>query len=164
MRHALMIIVCIVLGVVSSADAQPLLTRGTRVRVSIADGSPEAARTARPTPLTGVVSSMDATALMLVLGEGPERRVPLGALLRIDVSAGRSTRRTAGAIIGGLVSGAVFVGAACGFSDGSCGVNSSNVGGFLAYYAVGAIPGVFIGRSIGGRMQGEERWRELWRR
>lgn len=46
-----------------------------------------------------------------------------------------------GAVIGGLTTGAAFVGAACAFSDGSCSV-SANVSGFMVYYAVGAVPGV----------------------
>jgi surface antigen len=165
MRRIVMVIACAILGVASGANAQPLLDRGTRVRVSIGGGLPETGGRPQATQsLSGLVASMDTAAIVVALGSGMERHVPLQSLLRIEVSAGHGSRRTAGTIVGGLVSGALFVGAACGFSDGSCGVSSSNVGGFLAYYAVGALPGVFIGRAIGARMQGEERWRELWRR
>lgn len=143
--------------------AQPVVATGTRVRLWLPD-SVVPAQVADVAGLRiGSVAAMDSATLVLRAGTATHR-VPLASLARLDVSEGRPSHRTAGAVIGGLVSGALFVGAACGFSDGSCDVNSGNVGGFLAYYAIGALPGVFIGRAVGGRMHGEERWREVWRR
>lgn len=63
-------------------------------------------------------------------------------------------------LIGGLVSGAAFVGLICAFSDGSCAIGNE-VGGFALYYATGAIPGVLVGGSIGSRMCGHEHWEPI---
>lgn len=144
--------------------AQPVLETGTRIRIWLPDSVMPADAADRAGARIGVVARMDASTLVLRVRTSERRAVPLAVLTRIDVSAGRPTHRVAGALLGGVLSGGAFVGMACGFSDGSCAVNSGNIGGFLGYYAVGAIPGVFIGRAIGGRMQGSERWREVWRR
>ncbi|MHB1223949.1 MAG: hypothetical protein ACYC2G_07890 [Gemmatimonadaceae bacterium] len=149
-----------VLGTVP-VGAQPVLPAGTRVRVftdplAVFPGMPERGQ------LTGTVVFSDPSELRLDT-EPPPRRIelPVAGLRRIDVSRGRPNRRLSGGMIGGLVSGAVFVGAVCAFSDGSCDVGE-NVGGFLAYYAVGAVPGVLIGARIGARRRGPERWETVW--
>ena len=80
---------------------------------------------------------------------------------QLDVSAGRKSRALAGGVLGGLLSGGAFVGTACAFSSGSCDIGS-NAGGFLGYYAVGAIPGAIVGAVVGRRLHGAERWRTLW--
>ncbi|MBL0170318.1 MAG: hypothetical protein IPP90_06220 [Gemmatimonadaceae bacterium] len=144
--------------------AQPILSIGTRVRVWMPDSVLPIGMRDGGGIRVGTVSAMDASVLQLRSDATAPLRLPLATLTRLEVSAGRSSHRTAGAVVGGLLSGAAFVGLACGFTDGSCAVNSGNVGGFLAYYAIGAIPGVFIGRAIGGHLTGEERWREVWRK
>ena len=143
---------------VPELPAQRVLEPGTRVRVAVGGGVPGAGL------LIGTVTTMDATAIGVQMDLGPARSLPLASVLRIDVSRGRGTHRGVGAALGGVLSGAAFVVLACKFSDGSCDVGGSNVGGFMAYYAIGAIPGVFAGASIGGRYPGNERWREHWRR
>ena len=90
-----------------------------------------------------------------------ECALALTTVRQIDISRGRSDHRVLGGIIGGAISGGAFVAAACAFSDGSCDIGK-HVGGFIAYYAVGAIPGVLIGRSIGSRHHGAERWEVRW--
>jgi hypothetical protein len=34
--------------------------------------------------------------------------------------------------------------------------------GFLAYFAVGAVPGAFVGGARAARQQGPERWQQVW--
>ncbi len=148
----------------STVGAQPVMEAGTRVRVWLPDTAPTAASRNLPWSRVGHVESMDARTIVLRIDGGTTDRLSLTNLVQLDSSAGQSTHRMSGAIVGGLLSGAAFVGMVCGFSDGSCAVNGGNVGGFLGYYAIGAIPGVFIGRAVGGRMRGDDRWIVVWRR
>jgi hypothetical protein len=87
--------------------------------------------------------------------------LPTGEVLRVDISRGRPNHRRRGATIGGLVSGSAFVALSCWFSDGSCRVGD-NVGGFLADFAVGAVPGAFVGGALGARQHEPERWQQVW--
>lgn len=146
----------------SPMAAQPSVTAGARVRVLVSDtvAAPEA--TSRPRWTVGtVVSSTSSVLVLRTTPSGPQQNVSFAELRRIEVSRGRSNHRWIGATIGGLISGGAFVAAACAFSDGSCSV-SDNVGGFLGYYAVGAIPGAIVGGAIGSRHYGRERWRQIW--
>ncbi len=147
----------------TSVGAQPVMATGTRVRAWFPDTAVPRLSRDRLVSQTGGVESMDARAIVLRVDGGTTHRVSLATLVQLDSSAGRSTHRLSGAIVGGLLSGAAFVGMVCGFSSGSCAVDGGNVGGFLGYYAVGAIPGIFFGRAVGGRMQGAERWRIVWK-
>lgn len=139
--------------------AQPTLDPGTRVRIYSADSiAASALRQAR----IGRVSRSTPSALSLIPDQSAlEVSVPSQSLVRIDVSAGRGTHAVAGGVIGGLITGGGFVALACAFANGSCRI-SNQVGGFLAYYAVGAIPGAVVGAVLGSRMQGPERWRTIW--
>ena len=139
--------------------AQPTLNPGVRVRVYSSDS---AVSSVLREALTGRVSRSTPSTLLLVADpSGTEVSLPSHSLLRIDVSAGRGTHAVAGGVIGGLISGAGFVGLACAFSNGSCRIDN-HVGGFLAYYAVGAIPGAVVGVAMGSRMHTPERWRTIW--
>lgn len=139
--------------------AQPTLDPGSRVRIYWADTG---AVSALPQALIGRVSHRTPSALSVVPDRSAlEVSVPLPSLLRIDVSAGRGTHAVAGGIIGGLISGGGFVALACAFANGSCRVGNQ-LGGFLAYYAAGAIPGAIVGVAVGSRIPGPERWRPSW--
>ena len=109
----------------------------------------------------GILKSSNQAGVVVDTGTSQPVLLPLNTVRQIDVSRGRSDRRVLGAILGGAISGTAFVAAACAFSDGSCDVGN-HVGGFIAYYAVGAIPGIFVGRSIGSRHHGAERWEVGW--
>lgn len=139
--------------------AQPTLNPGVRVRVYSSDS---AVSSALREALTGRVSRSTPSSLLLVTDySGLEVSVPSQSLLRIDLSAGHGTHALAGGVIGGLISGGGFVALACAFSNGSCRI-SNHVGGFLAYYAVGAIPGAVVGVAVGSRKHTAERWRTIW--
>jgi hypothetical protein len=137
------------------AQAQPAVSPGTRIRLALPDSA---------SPVIATMVSGDANSLTVTDAARQSRRIPLAELLRVEVSEGRSTHRRAGATVGGLLGGALFATMACGFSDGSCAVSGSTVGGFLVYYAIGAIPGAMYGASVGSRRLGDEQWREVWRR
>ena len=140
--------------------AQPSMTPGTRVRISTAPPSAVAA----PTLARHVGNFVSSTPATIVIDTGDARQpmeITIGSIRKIDVSRGRPSRKWTGALVGGLVSGGAFVGLACAFSNGSCNVGD-NVGGFLAYYAVGAIPGAIVGGAIGSRHHGAERWQQIW--
>ena len=139
--------------------AQPTLNPGVRVRVYSSDSALSSAlREAR----TGRVSRSTPGSLLLVVDDsGLEVSLPSHSLLRIDLSAGRGTHAVAGGVIGGLISGGGFVALACAFSNGSCRIDN-HIGGFLAYYATGAIPGALVGVAVGSRMHTPERWRTIW--
>ena len=151
----------------SPLPAQPPLATGTRLRVLVKDTLVRdgAARTDGAAGggwrIGAVVSAVPPTLTLETSPPGRRDAIPLAAVTRIDVSRGRPTRRGRGAVVGGLLSGGAFVGLACAFSDGSCRVGD-DVGGFLLYFATGAIPGVIVGRSVGSRMRGPERWETLW--
>ena len=138
--------------------AQPPLRPGARVRVR------RAADTAAATPaewrIGTVVSSTREALVLRPAALADSVVVPMSEIRRIDISLGRPSHRTSGAVIGALLSGAAFVGLACAFSDGSCSIGG-NVGGFLGYYAVGAVPGAFVGAALGARHPGRERWRQV---
>ena len=152
-NRALLRLVAAALAVpVATLSSQPTLPAGTRVRL---------VQQKPPTPLVGTVISWDHSTVRLTSDAGRVIGVQRVDLTSVAVSAGRSDRRVAGMLAGGLLSGAAFVGSVCAFSDGSCAIDG-HLGGFLAYYAVGAIPGVFVGRAVGKRVRGPERWRELW--
>ena len=149
--------------------AQPSLPRGTRVRVHAADTllGPAVAGAPGDWRVGTVVASTPAT---LVFAPAPPASsgpsvapiaLSLADVRSIDVSLGRPDRRWTGAAIGGALSGAAFVALACAFSDGSCSVGD-NVGGFVLYYATGAVPGAIVGGVVGGRHHGPERWRQVW--
>lgn len=140
--------------------AQPSMTPGTRVRISTAPLSAVDA----PVLARHVGNFVSSTPATIVIDTGEVRQpmgIAIGAIRQIDVSRGRPSRKRTGALIGGLVTGGAFVGLACAFSNGSCNVGD-NVGGFLAYYAVGAIPGAIVGGAIGARRYGAERWQQIW--
>jgi len=152
-----------VLGLVllaSPAAAQPVFSPGTRVRVLVADSAANHARDATQGWVIGSVVSSPPPALLLDAKTG-RVSYTVGELRQIDVTRGRANKRWMGATIGGLLSGAAFTGAVCGFSSGSCNIGA-NVGGFLVYYATGAIPGVIVGGAMGARHVGEERWEQAW--
>lgn len=139
--------------------AQPTLNPGVRVRVYRSDS---AVSSALREALTGRVSRSTPNTLLLVADpSGLEVSISPRSLLRIDLSAGRGTHAVAGGVIGGLISGGGFVALACAFSNGSCRIGN-RLGGFLAYYAVGAIPGAVVGVAVGSRMHTPERWRTIW--
>lgn len=132
--------------------AQPTLESGTRLRVTMKDTTTQIGRLVSTTP----------TALTLdVAPSRAVRTIDFADAWRIEISRGWTDRRKSGRVVGGLVSGAAFVGFVCAFSDGSCAIGDE-VGGFLAYYALGAIPGVIIGGKIGAGMRGQERWEPAW--
>ena len=141
------------------AVAQPSLAPGTRVRVSIVPTSGVAAEA--PVHVGTFVSSTPA-AIVINTGTPPSPTTfAIGTIRQIDVSRGRPDRKWTGVVLGGLLSGGAFVALVCGFSNGSCNVGD-NVGGFVAYYAVGAIPGAIVGGAIGSRHYGAERWQQIW--
>jgi hypothetical protein len=143
--------------------AQPPLTQGTRVRVfARADSLTRPAGAVSRGWIAGTVVSSTPEALVLSPAPLSEPVVlPTQDVLRIDVSRGRPNHKWRGATIGGLLSGSAFVALSCWFSDGSCNVGE-NVGGFLAYFAVGAVPGAVVGGARGARQQGPERWQQVW--
>lgn len=160
----LLVFATLVLGVLHAppAGAQPVLPAGTRARVVMVDSTSATSGARGRGVLTGTVVSSDSTVLLLETAPPPRRiALAVAGLQRIDVSRGRPNRRAMGAVIGGLISGAAFVGAACAFSDGSCDVRG-DLGGFLAYYAVGALPGALVGDRVGARRPGPERWKTVW--
>lgn len=150
-----------VASLVLPCAAQPTLPPGTRVRVFVTEAPGAAGSVSASRAYVGTLKSSGGSRVVIDTESGEPLSFPLSSVRHIDVSRGRTSRRVIGSIIGGAITGGVFVAAACAFSDGSCDVGS-HVGGFLAYYAVGAIPGVFIGGSIGSRHYGAERWREAW--
>jgi hypothetical protein len=136
------------------------MTPGTRVRISIAP--PSAAEPLHPAWRVGRFVSSTPTTLVIDTGNVQEPMgVAIGSIRQVDVSRGRPNRKWTGAAVGGLVSGGAFVALACAFSNGSCNVGD-NIGGFLAYYAAGAIPGAIVGGAIGARHYGAERWQQIW--
>lgn len=145
-----------------SITAQPSLPQGTRVRVFTA-GTP--ARADEPGNNEAHVRTLAASTpgnIVIDTGSSTHRvTIAVGDVRRIDVSRGASDRKWSGAVIGGLISGGAFVALACAFSNGSCKIGN-NVGGFVAYYAVGAIPGALVGGAIGSRQRGPERWERVW--
>lgn len=144
----------------ATGRAQPAMTPGTRVRISITP--PSAAEARQPAWRAGRFVSSTPTTLVIDTGNVHEPLgVAIGSIRQIDVSRGRPSRKWTGAVVGGLVSGGAFVALACAFSNGSCNVGD-NISGFLAYYAVGAIPGAIVGGAIGARHHGAERWRQIW--
>ena len=142
----------------SALSAQPDIAPGTRVRVTVrANVLPGGAG-----QRIGTVTSTSGDAFLVRVERSTDTlRLSYADLTRVEVSLGRKTRKLRGAIIGGLLTGSAFVSMACAFSNGSCDI-SKDVGGFLAYYAVGAIPGVIIGTAIGSRLHGPEQWRSVW--
>lgn len=156
LRRCALAILIVVPG--SIVRAQPPMAPGTRVRVSVA---PPGAAEQAPWRVGRFLSRTPTT---FVVDTGNAREpigIAIGTIRQIDVSRGRPSRRWTGAVIGGLVSGGAFVALACAFSNGSCNVGD-NVGGFLAYYGAGAIPGAIVGGAIGSRHHGAERWRQVW--
>ena len=143
----------------ATGRAQPSITPGARVRISVAP--PVAVDAMQPAWRVGRFVSRTATTFVIDTGVQQPIGIGIGAIRRIDVSRGRPNRKWTGAVLGGLVSGGAFVALACGFSNGSCNVGD-NVGGFIAYYAVGASPGALVGGAIGARHYGAERWQQIW--
>ncbi len=144
----------------ATGRAQPPMTPGTRVRISVAP--PSATEALQPAWRVGRFVSSTPTTFVIDTGNVQEPLgVAIGSIRQIDVSRGRPSRKWTGAVVGGLVSGGAFVALACAFSNGSCNVGD-NVGGFLAYYAAGAIPGAIVGGAIGARHYGAERWQQVW--
>ena len=143
----------------ATGRAQPSITPGTRVRISIAP--PVAVEATQPAWRVGRFVSRTPTTFAIDTGAQQPIGIAIGAIRQIDVSRGRPNRKWTGAVLGGLLSGGAFVALACGFSNGSCNVGD-NVGGFIAYYAVGAIPGAVGGGAIGARHYGAERWQQIW--
>jgi hypothetical protein len=140
----------------NAARAQALIAVGTEVRVTTTAGD-----CAAPTPCIGrwATSTPDSTVLDEVRARG---RVALAraTVTRLEVGE-RSRQRWTGALIGGALTAAAFVSLACSLSNGSCDVNSGNVGGFVGYVAVGALPGALIGGAIGQRIRGDVVWRQV---
>lgn len=151
--------ICLVLCISLPLRAQPALDPGTRVRVYSVDSAVAVAL--RQALIGRVVRSRPDTLSLLPDASGLEVRLASHSLERIDVSAGRPTHAIGGGIVGGLISGGAFVALACAFSNGSCRIGHQ-VGGFLAYYATGAIPGAVVGAVVGSRTHGPERWRTIW--
>ena len=143
----------------TTGRAQPSITPGTRVRISIAP--PAAVEAMQPAWRVGRFVSRTPTTFVIDTGVHPPIEIAIGTIRQIDVSRGRPNRKWTGAVLGGLLSGGAFVALACGFSNGSCNIGD-NVGGFIAYYAVGAIPGAIVGGAIGSRHRGAERWQRVW--
>ena len=144
----------------ATAGAQPSIAPGTRVRVSISPTS--AAQAAKTESRIGTLVSSTATIVVIDTGSVANwATFAIGDIRQIDVSRGRPNHKWMGAGLGGLLSGGAFVALACGFSNSSCNVGD-NVGGFIAYYAVGAIPGAIVGGAIGSRHRGAERWERVW--
>ena len=138
--------------------AQPAMSPGARVRVTgrasvfAGDASPH----------IGTVTSSGGDALTFLPEFSADTlRLRYADLARMDVSRGRKDRKVRGAVLGGLITGAGFVSLACAFSNGSCDIGQ-DVGGFLAYFAVGAVPGVILGVIVGSGMRGPEQWRTVW--
>lgn len=128
-----------------SLAGQPPLAEGARVRLTVLPPA--------TSPVIGVIRR----------DQAPWLGVAPSALQRIDVSAGYRTHKWSGAAIGGVLTSVAFVQLACALSNGSCDPGQ-DVGGFLAYAAVGAIPGALVGGAIGSRLRGTERWRVVWTR
>ena len=151
--------IALALAVAFPLAAQPSLRPGARIRVRTT------ADTLAATPAEWRVGTVvSSTARALILRPAPLADsvvVPMTEIRRIDLSLGQPSHRRTGAVIGGLLSGAAFVGLACAFSDGSCRVGD-NVGGFLGYYAVGAVPGALVGGALGARHRGRERWEQVY--
>ena len=131
----------------------PDLTRGARIRVA----APALGK--RP-----VVAMYD-TATVEWLAFRPAytdtlARIPWAQIARLEVSAGRNTRR--GRVLGALIGfGATFAGgvlclAICP-TDPDDGANLAPVGGFL----YGLIIGAPVGALIGGSRFAPERWRAI---
>jgi len=145
-----------------SIAAQPSLPQGTRVRVFTTGTPARADEPGNHEAHVGTLVASTPTNIVIDTGSLTHRvTIAVGDVRRIDVSRGASDRRWSGAVIGGLISGGAFVALACAFSDGSCKIGN-NVGGFVAYYAVGAIPGALVGGAIGSRQRGPERWERVW--
>lgn len=159
MRHRFAFAILIVVHG-ATGRAQPPVTPGTRVRISVAP--PSAVEALQPARRVGRFVSSTPTTFVIDTGNGQEPiAIAIGAIRQIDVSRGRASHKWTGVAVGGLVSGGAFVGLACAFSNGSCNVGD-DIGGFLAYYAVGAIPGAIVGGAIGSRHYGGERWQQIW--
>ena len=152
--------VLLLLILTTPVGAQLAISPGTRIRVRAADSATSQPGDAARGWVIGTVVANPPPAL--VLAAGPVRvSYDMNEVRQVDVSRGRPNRRWRGAILGGLLSGAAFTGAVCAFSSGSCDI-SEDVGGFLAYYVIGAIPGAIIGGAIGARHVGKERWERVW--
>ncbi len=136
----------------TSLPAQSPVAVGTRVRVFF--------RASNASPVIGVVQRQDADALRMIVS-ARDTVFPFAQLQRIEISGGRSNHRWRGAAIGGAISSLAFVEMACAMSNGSCSPGQ-DIGGFLVYAAVGAVPGALVGGYVGARMTGEERWRAVW--
>lgn len=134
----------LLLGFARAAEGQPLLADGTRIRVTLRSTS---------TPVIGRVHR----------GDPPWLGVDSSAMQRVDVSRGYRSRKWMGAGVGGAISSAAFISLACALSNGSCDPRQ-DVGGFLAYVVVGAVPGALLGGAIGAHVRGDEQWRVVWTR
>lgn len=160
MRYRPAVLALCVSLVGAPAAAQFTLAPGARVRVLPADSVAIHVGDRARGWVVGTLVSSPPPALVLETPSG-QLRYTVDAFRQVEASRGRADRRTAWAIVGGVLSGAAFTGAVCAFSDGSCRIGS-HLGGFLAYYAVGAIPGAIVGGALGSRRVGDERWSRVW--
>ena len=124
----------------------PTLAPGTRVRITVPSTGAEA--------LVGTLVRREADALWVSLGRSDSpTRIHLDLTTRIEVSAGRRTQASRGALIGGAV-GAV-PGLLLTFGDYSSDVHGDGPSpGAVA--AVGAAAGAAVGAAVGWALKTEE--------
>jgi hypothetical protein len=160
---AFVVALFLALAIAVVLGAQPVIPAGTRVRVWAPDtilGNPAASATGWR---IGIVAASSPEHLSLRPdGERAAANLPWVALVRVESSLGATSRWRAGALIGGVITGAGFVSLACAMSSGSCAVSGDNAGGFVLYFLTGAIPGALVGAGIGSRFRDDERWDPLW--
>ena len=161
MRRRLLLIIALAApsaAAVSRAHAQPTIHAGSRVRVE----APGIAGRR----LEGTLTAANADSLTISVGDGPSPRsatmltVPMSAVRRVDIQAGRSRGR--GAIRGALIGTVLGLGfaAATNAARNSDIRNASDSISSAAYAAGGVIVFGGAGALLGGAI-GVERWVRL---
>jgi hypothetical protein len=128
------------------ASEAPALAPGTRVRLTSPSSGAE--------PVAGTLIRQETDALWVTRGRSDSpTRIPLDPATRIEVSTGRRTQATRGALIGGAVGAAP--GLLLTFGDYSSDVHGDGPSpGAVA--AVGAAAGAAVGAAIGWVLKTEE--------
>jgi len=112
--------------------------------------------------VTGVLQRVTADSLVLTAEKGTSLSLPTSAIERIELSQGMRSRAGQGAAIGGLIGGAVGLGAALVFEAAVVGsAESSGIGSGLVIIPAFTLGGAALGLGVGavvGALSRREEW------